>query len=84
VLFRSYFLGVPCLTLRDETEWTETVTAGWNALTGNDPARISELWRTFAPPAAQPPIFGDGTAGERIAQNLEQQPIVFGATGAHA
>ncbi len=79
----AYFLGVPCLTLRDETEWTETVTAGWNALTGNDPARIGELWRTFAPPAQQLPIFGDGTAGERIAQNLEQHPVRFGA-GAQA
>lgn len=79
----AYFLGVPCLTLRDETEWTETVTAGWNALTGNDPARIAELWRTFAPPAQQPPIFGDGTAGERIARDLTEQPVRFGA-GANA
>jgi UDP-N-acetylglucosamine 2-epimerase len=66
----AYFLGKPCLTLRDETEWTETVTAGWNVLTGNDPDHISNLWRTFTPPAERPAIFGDGTAGEQIAQTL--------------
>ncbi|MBP7691319.1 MAG: UDP-N-acetylglucosamine 2-epimerase (non-hydrolyzing) [Anaerolineales bacterium] len=75
----AYFLGKPCLTLRDETEWTETVAAGWNVLAGNEPARIGALWRTFQPPAAQPPIFGDGTAGERIAQLLEAAPVLFGA-----
>jgi UDP-N-acetylglucosamine 2-epimerase len=75
----AYSLGKPCLTLRDETEWTETVEAGWNALAGNDPERIAHLWRTFAPPAQQPPIFGDGAAGEKIARLLEAGPIVFGA-----
>ena len=75
----AYFLSKPCLTLRDETEWTETVAAGWNTLAGNAPARIAELWRTLQPPAAQPPIFGDGTAGERIARQLEAEPPRFGA-----
>ncbi|MGQ0604436.1 MAG: non-hydrolyzing UDP-N-acetylglucosamine 2-epimerase [Anaerolineales bacterium] len=76
----AYFFGKPCLTLRDETEWTETVEAGWNMLTGNDPERIAELWRTFAPPVAQPPIFGDGTAGQKIAQVLSKTPMTFGKT----
>lgn len=67
----AYFLGKPCLTLRDETEWTETVTAGWNVLTGNNPAHIAELWRTFTPPADKPAIFGNGTAGEQITKILE-------------
>lgn len=75
----AYFLSRPCLTLRDETEWVETVQAGWNTLTGNDPDHIAELWRTFQPPAAQPPIFGDGTAGQQIAHYLEQHPVKFGA-----
>lgn len=76
----AYFFGKPCLTLRDETEWTETVEAGWNVLTGNDPDRIAELWRTFAPPAAQPPIFGDGNAAQKIAQVLSETPAAFGQT----
>lgn len=67
----AYFLGKPCLTLRDETEWTETVTAGWNVLTGNDPVYIAESWRTFTLPADKPAIFGNGTAGEQIAKILE-------------
>jgi UDP-N-acetylglucosamine 2-epimerase len=74
----AYFLGVPCLTLRDETEWTETVEAGWNRLVGADPFRMIDAWFSFAPPAARPPIFGDGTAGQRIAQILDEGEIVFG------
>jgi UDP-GlcNAc3NAcA epimerase len=68
----AYFLGVPCVTLREETEWTETVLAGWNVLTGADPDRILEAWSTFTPPADRPAIFGDGHAGERIAGLLER------------
>ena len=74
----AYFLGRPCLTLRDETEWTETVEAGWNVLGGNDPEHIAQLWCTFAPPALKPPIFGEGQAGQRIAEIIESEPVTFG------
>jgi UDP-GlcNAc3NAcA epimerase len=60
----------PCLTLRDETEWTETVQAGWNKLVGVGVEEIIHEWKTFVPPAEQPPIFGDGKAGEKIADIL--------------
>ena len=40
---RLLFLHVPCVTLRDEMEWVETVEAGWNVLTGCDPERMVEL-----------------------------------------
>lgn len=66
----AYFWGKPCLTLRDETEWTETVQVGWNKLVSVDMDCILEAWKTFIPPANQPPIFGDGTAGEKIANTL--------------
>lgn len=66
----AYFWGKPCLTLRDETEWTETVQVGWNKLVGVDEGVILNEWKTFTPPAARPPIFGDGTAGEKIASIL--------------
>jgi UDP-N-acetylglucosamine 2-epimerase len=68
----AYFMQKPCLTLRDETEWTETVTAGWNKLVGVDVDMIVHEWASFAPPSAQPPIFGDGKAGEKIAEILGQ------------
>lgn len=67
----AYFLRVPCLTLRDESEWMETVEAGWNRLVGAEPEAILAAWHGFSPPAEHPPVFGDGTAGEQIAAILE-------------
>ena len=66
----AYWFGVPCVTLRTTTEWTETVEAGWNTLTGTDPARIVEAVRTAARPAEHPDLYGDGRAAERIAALL--------------
>jgi UDP-N-acetylglucosamine 2-epimerase len=74
----AYFLGVPCLTLRDETEWIETVAVGWNKLVGTDPVQVIDAWLTFTPPVERPPIFGDGTAGRRIVQILESDAVTFG------
>jgi UDP-GlcNAc3NAcA epimerase len=74
----AYFLGIPCLTLRDETEWIETVQAGWNRLVGTDPGLIIDAWFGSAPPSVRPPIFGDGTAGRRIVEILEQEQVTFG------
>ncbi|MDP8236598.1 MAG: UDP-N-acetylglucosamine 2-epimerase (non-hydrolyzing), partial [Candidatus Erginobacter occultus] len=63
----AYLVGVPCVTLRDETEWVETVETGWNILTGADREKIVETVRTFRPPPARPDLFGDGQASARIA-----------------
>lgn len=71
----AYFMQKPCLTLRDETEWTETVRAGWNKLVGVDVDLIVHEWRNFTLPADQPPVFGDGTAGEKIADILGRIPL---------
>ncbi len=68
----AYFLSKPCLTLRDETEWTETVEAGWNRLMPLDLDVVMDTWKNFTPPTAQPPIFGDGKAGEKIATLIEE------------
>ncbi|HEY7961319.1 MAG TPA: UDP-N-acetylglucosamine 2-epimerase (non-hydrolyzing) [Solirubrobacteraceae bacterium] len=63
----AYLWGVPCVTLREETEWTDTVDTGWNTLVGVDPDAFT---RALArrPPAARPPIFGDGHAAQRSAR----------------
>lgn len=66
----AYCLGTPCATLRPETEWVETVEAGWNVLVGADTARIVETVRSFNPPAERPPLYGDGRAAERIVSTL--------------
>lgn len=63
----AYLLSVPCLTLRTNTEWWDTVDARWNVLTGTATEMIVEAARTFVPPSAHPDLFGDGHAAERIA-----------------
>jgi UDP-N-acetylglucosamine 2-epimerase len=66
----AFYLGVPCTTLRTETEWVETVDLGWNVVVGSDVEKALasiDLPRP-APPSVSP--YGDGTAGERIAEAI--------------
>jgi UDP-N-acetylglucosamine 2-epimerase len=67
----AYWLGVPCVTLRDETEWVETVEAGWNILAGTDIERILEAVRSITPPCARHVLYGDGEAAQRCVALLE-------------
>ena len=65
----AYFHRTPCVTLREETEWTETVASGWNQLAGTDPARILACARTM-PPLRPINEYGDGHAAQKILQLL--------------
>jgi UDP-N-acetylglucosamine 2-epimerase len=66
----AYLLGVPCVTLRDRTEWVETVDAGWNVLVDLDrEAALAALDRR--PPEARPELYGGGHAAERICDVLD-------------
>jgi UDP-GlcNAc3NAcA epimerase len=67
----AYFFGVPCVTLRPETEWVETVAAGWNRLAWGDTAVILNAARGPWPRKEPAPIFGDGHAAERVVRRLE-------------
>ena len=72
----AYLAGVPCITLRGETEWVETVGAGWNRVVDADPSALGaaladeDFMRRDRP---RPPLFGDGEAARRIVEALERQ-----------
>lgn len=69
----AYAFAVPCITLRPETEWVETVQAGWNVVVGADRGAIVQAATQHRwPDGPPPPLFGDGHAAERIAAVLEQ------------
>ena len=65
----AYFFGVPCITLRPETEWIETVEVGWNCVSGSSRNEIIEAFIRFTqerPQAAKADqVFGNGKAGEK-------------------
>ena len=67
----AYLLGVPCVTLREETEWVETLEDGWNVLAGADAERILAAARRGRPSGKPKPVFGDGHAAERMVAALE-------------
>jgi UDP-N-acetylglucosamine 2-epimerase len=66
----AFFLNKPCITLRDETEWVETVENGWNVICGADEARILEAIAHFMPDSPRLNYFGEGNASEKIAAEL--------------
>jgi len=66
----AYFMNKPCITMRDETEWVETVNVGWNTIVGTDKEKIVEAINNFEAPKDKQDIFGDGHASEKILESL--------------
>jgi UDP-GlcNAc3NAcA epimerase len=65
----AYLAGVPCITLRANTEWVETVASGWNTLVDLDAgAALTAL--DSEPPQERPQLYGDGHAAERCVQAI--------------
>ncbi len=71
----AYLSGVPCVTLRAETEWTETVDAGWNRVVDADPGALAAALSDDAfmeRDRPRPPLYGDGRTAGRIVAALER------------
>lgn len=70
----AFFFGVPCVTLRPETEWPETVEAGWNIIAGVEPGEIMRAVTERDWPAEPPAqVFGDGQAAQKIVALLADE-----------
>jgi len=66
----AYWGKTPCLTLRTETEWVETVEAGWNVVLGEEVESLANLVAESEPPPSWEPLYGDGNAAGRIVAAL--------------
>lgn len=69
----AYLLGVRCITLREETEWVETVQAGWNRLAGVDGNAIQTAFESWHPSADRLALYGDGNAAGEICRILTSE-----------
>lgn len=67
----AFFLGIPCVTLREETEWVETVENQWNVLTGAQTEKIIDAIQNFQPDSKRNDYFGNGTAAEQMVQLIK-------------
>jgi len=68
----AYFFGVPCITLRPETEWVETVETGWNVVVGADTSTIVGGYQKAinSQPTNRPNIYGNGAASLDVVRHM--------------
>ena len=66
----AYFMNTPCITLRTETEWVETVDSGWNVIVNTDIDKISEAINNNNIPLNHPDFYGDGQASKKIVERI--------------
>lgn len=69
----AFFMHKPCITMRDETEWVETVDSGWNVIAGADKNKILSSITGFVPKKQQQNIFGDGAAADKIVNIITKE-----------
>jgi len=67
----AFYLDTPCITLREETEWTETIESGWNRLVSPNADKIQDALITEEWPDSKPRLYGDGEAASKIVETLE-------------
>ena len=68
----AYIFKVPCITLRENTEWIETVEDGWNVLTGASKEKIVKMANDFEPANDQRDVFGSGDASAKIIVTIKE------------
>jgi len=67
----AYWHGVPCITVREETEWVETVESGWNLLIGPNREKLTIALHEFTPSGKRPDYYGDGKAANKIVNSFK-------------
>lgn len=75
----AYLLGVPCFTIREETEWQETVDSGWNQLIPADQSAILKALMQDIHPKSRPSFYGDGNAAQSITRILSAFNSISGS-----
>ncbi|NCO37975.1 MAG: UDP-N-acetylglucosamine 2-epimerase (non-hydrolyzing) [Armatimonadetes bacterium CG_4_10_14_0_8_um_filter_66_14] len=68
----AFLLGVPCVTMRRDTEWVETVESGWNTLTGPDTEAILRAIAARAPTTERGAPYGEGNAAAQIREEIDR------------
>lgn len=67
----AYFMEKPCITMRDQTEWVETVESGWNCIVGADKTKIVDSILNFVPNKPIQQLFGDGKAASHMTDAIK-------------
>jgi UDP-N-acetylglucosamine 2-epimerase (non-hydrolysing) len=68
----AYIMRIPCITVRDTTEWTETIEDGWNVLVGTDMVKLSQELEHFKPSGSISNRYGSGDACRKIAEIFDR------------